>query len=343
MHHRRDTCPARLSICDRCKRRGHWSIVCRSRNIQAVCEESSFQESAEDTAFLGMVDASQGDKPWEVLIPLGKSKVTFKMDTGADVTVLPHNMYSESEMGPLTSTKLKLYGPSRQELDVKGKFTHQIAVENKCCSQDIYVVKGLQQPLLGRPAIRSLELLKDVNTLTAQDIKSKFSTLFSGLGKMEGEYKIQLSADAKPFALSTPRRVPLPLLPAVMEELTHLQKLGVISPVDEATDWCAGMVVVPKHNEQIRICVDLTKLNSAVKRERLIMPSVQHTLSKLSGAKVFSKIDANSGYYQIPLSAESRLLTTFITPFGRFCFNRLPFEISSAPEHYQRRMTDVFK
>ena len=155
MHHRRDTCPARLSICDRCKRRGHWSIVCRSRNIQAVCEESSFQESAEDTAFLGMVDASQGDKPWEVLIPLGKSKVTFKMDTGADVTVLPHNMYSESEMGPLTSTKLKLYGPSRQELDVKGKFTHQIAVENKCCSQDIYVVKGLQQPLLGRPAIRS--------------------------------------------------------------------------------------------------------------------------------------------------------------------------------------------
>ena len=53
---------------------------------------------------------------------------------------------------------------------------------------------------------------------------------------------------------------------------------------------------------------------------------------------MFSKIDANSGFWQIPLDKKSALLTTFITPFGRYHFNRLSFGITSAPEHFQRRM-----
>ena len=67
---------------------------------------------------------------------------------------------------------------------------------------------------------------------------------------------------------------------------------------------------------------------------------MDETLSQLAGAKVFSKLDANSGFWQIPLSQSSRLLTTFITPMGRYCFNKLPFDISSAPEHFQRRMSE---
>ena len=61
----------------------------------------------------------------------------------------------------------------------------------------------------------------------------------------------------------------------------------------------------------------------------------------MSGAKVFSKIDANSGFHQIPLAKELALRTTFITPFGRFFYNRLPFGITSAPEHFQRRMSET--
>ncbi len=62
-------------------------------------------------------------------------------------------------------------------------------------------------------------------------------------------------------------------------------------------------------------------------------------LAQLAGAKEFSKLDANSGFWQIPLAVESHLLTTFITPFGRFCFNRLPFWICSASGHFQKQMS----
>lgn len=99
--------------------------------------------------------------------------------------------------------------------------------------------------------------------------------------------------------------------------------------------------VVPKKNDKVRICVDLKPLNESVLREVHPLPKVDETLAQLTGAKLFSKLDANSGFWQIPLAKPSRLLTTFITPIGRFHFNKLPFGISSAPEHFQKRMSQI--
>ena len=107
------------------------------------------------------------------------------------------------------------------------------------------------------------------------------------------------------------------------------------------TEWCAGIVVVQKSRDQVRICVDLTRLNESVYRERHLLPTVEQVLVQISGARFFSKLDANSGFWQVPLAKGSALLTTFMTPFGRYCFNRLPFGITSAPEHFQRRMLEV--
>ena len=92
--------------------------------------------------------------------------------------------------------------------------------------------------------------------------------LFRGLGRAVDEYTIQLKPGAVPFALPTPRRVAIPLLKTVKAELENMKKLGVISRIDTPTDWCARMVVVPKTNGRVRICVDLTQLNKNVRRER---------------------------------------------------------------------------
>ena len=171
--------------------------------------------------------------------------------------------------------------------------------------------------------------------------KDEFPSLFKGLGKLQGDYKIELLDDVEPYSLSTPQRVAIPLLKSVRQELDRMEQSGVIARVNQPTEWCSGMVVVLKSNSKVRICVDLTKLNESVKRERHPLPAVDQILAQLAGAKVFTKLDANSGFWHIPLSPNSALLTTFITPFGRYHFRRLLFGISSAPEHFQRRMSEA--
>ena len=86
------------------------------------------------------------------------------------------------------------------------------------------------------------------------------------------------------------------------------------------------MVVVPKREGSVRICVDLKPLNQSILREVHPIPKVDDTLAQLAGATVFSKIDANSGFWQIPLAKESRLLTTFITPYGSTSSTNCPSE-----------------
>ena len=85
----------------------------------------------------------------------------------------------------------------------------------------------------------------------------------------------------------------------------------------------------------------MKRLNECVQREFYPLPHVEETLVQLTGAQVFTKLDANSGFWQIPLTRKSCLLTTFITPFRRYCFHKLPFGITSVPELFQRRMNSM--
>ena len=86
---------------------------------------------------------------------------------------------------------------------------------------------------------------------------------------------------------------------------------------------------------------NLKYLNESVLRKTHPLSGVDETLAQLTGATVMSNLDANSGFWQIPLAKDFHELTTFIMPFGCYCFNKLPFGISSAPEHFQKRMSTI--
>ena len=83
-----------------------------------------------------------------------------------------------------------------------------------------------------------------------------------------------------------------------------MEAQGVISKVHQPTPWCAGMVVVKKKSGGVRICVDLKPLNKCALRKRHPLLRVDDTLAQLTGATIFSKLNANSSFWQIPLSEE---------------------------------------
>jgi hypothetical protein len=91
---------------------------------------------------------------------------------------------------------------------------------------------------------------------------------------------------------------------------------GIIQKVDGPTVWVNSMVVNEKRSGKLRICIDPRDLNKAILREHYQLPTQQEITSRLTGAKYFGKLDATSGFWQMPLDEESSFLTTFNTPFG---------------------------
>ena len=338
--HPREKCPAKDAKCHNCQKVGHYSALCRRRTVSTLQEGDTIEAAFLDTL------TPKKKNGWYATIAIQEKAVIFKLDTGAAVTAISQETWQMVKKPQLRQSNRQLFGPARQALEALGDFNAHLSYNGRETHQQVYVVNNLHTNLLGLPAISALHLATRIDTVdslptTDEIIKRKFPNIFKGLGNLGEEYDIKLQPDAKPFALFTSRHIPIPLHPKVAEELEKMEKAGVISKVTEPTPWCAGMVVVPKKSGNVRICVDLKLLNKSVQREVHPIPKVDETLAQLSGAKIFSKLDANSGFWQIPLSRRSRLLTTFITPTGRYCFNKLPFGISSAPEHFQRRMSEI--
>ena len=128
------------------------------------------------------------------------------------------------------------------------------------------MIRGLKTNLLGLPAITSLQLVCRINKIIcdAQTIHAKFPSLFRGLGTLGDAYTIKLKEDTVPYSLYTPRNVAIPLRVKVKSELNRMEANGIISRVTEPTSWCAGMVVIPKKEGSVRICIDLKPLNQSV-------------------------------------------------------------------------------
>ena len=103
------------------------------------------------------------------------------------------------------------------------------------------------------------------------------------------------------------------------------------------------MVVIPIPNGTAGICADMKPLDKSVRRLHHQLPTVDETLGQVDGANIFTKLDANSGIWQISLDLDSQLLPTGITPAGWYCFTKLPFGIASATEMFQQRMATILQ
>ncbi|UYV68440.1 K02A2.6-like [Cordylochernes scorpioides] len=235
------------------------------------------------------------------------------------------------------------------EIQVNGKRTVGMFIStlrngNNEIKEKIYVIRRLSEPLLSRRACELLNLARRIEVVATRINPIKeFPEVFEGLGQIGNPYEIKLKPGAKPYAVHTPRRVPIPLMEKLKTRLEELEKAGIIAQVNVATEWCAPTVIAGKPNGDIRLCVDLSRLNEHVQREVHPMPVVEHMLGQLGEARFFSKLDANSGFHQIPLSPDCQHLTTFITPFGRYKYCRMPFGISLAPEYFQKVMSIILQ
>ena len=199
---------------------------------------------------------------------------------------------------------------------------------------------AINKPMTGNASVYALD---QPNSLSIQQLKQQYPVVFGeGVGLLEGPYHIRLDEYAIPVQ-HAPRRVPVALRETLHNTLTELTEQGIIEPVQRPTAWISSLVVVPKKNGKLRLCLDPKDLNQAILREHYPLPTIEEVATRLHGARVFTVLDVSQGFWHIELDEESSFLTTFYTPFGRYRWKRMPFGISSAPEVFQRRMHELIE
>ena len=123
-----------------------------------------------------------------------------------------------------------------------------------------------------------------------EDIFDKYKSCFEGLGKLKDfQLDIPIDQNVKPVAQPM-RHVPFSLRDKLEQKLNELVDLDVIERAEGPTPWISPVVIVPKPNGDIRLCVDMRQANSAIVRERHPIPTVDEVLHDLNGNTVFSKL-----------------------------------------------------
>ena len=160
-----------------------------------------------------------------------------------------------------------------------------------------------------------------------------------GVDRNIAEHRIPLYPDSKPKQQKLRRMKPEVSL-KVKEEIQKQLDANFIKPIKHP-EWLANVVVVPKKDGRVRVCIDFMDLNSASPKDYFPLPHIDVLVDNTAGHAMFSFMDGFSGYNQILMSEEDMSKTSFITPWGTFCYRAMPFGLKNAGATYQRAATTI--
>ncbi|KAL5497626.1 hypothetical protein EMCRGX_G014134 [Ephydatia muelleri] len=148
------------------------------------------------------------------------------------------------------------------------------------------------------------------------------------------------TGSARPVRLPA-YRIPHAYRETVRQEIEEMLEEGIIEHSN--SEWSSPIVLVGKKDGSLRLCVDYRRLNSLSEADAYPMPRIDEMLDQLGTARFISTLDLTRGYWQVPVAKEARHKTAFVTPFGLYHFNVMPFGLQGAPATFQRLMDGVIR
>lgn len=340
--HAKGKCAAYGKICNNCKGKNHFSVVCKKRAVQQINTEH-FSDSSVSSLYVDSIDnIMKRSKAWFENIKIQSENIQFKLDTGADVNILPLRYLKKLKNVIVEESSEKLAAYNWTKIESIGEVDVICSVRNeKSRVRFIVVVDDRFSPILGRESCVDLGLVKRINSVSEDDLLIKYKDVFHGLGCFKKDFSIELKENATPSSKPA-SRIPLALREKLKDELENLCKRDIIEKVDKPSSWVSNIVIVEKPNKSLRICINPRELNMAIKDNFYEIPTFEQIKINLVNKKLFSVFDLKEGFWQIGLDDKSKELCSFSTPFGCYRFKRLPFGIKIAPEAFQKLNEENF-
>ena len=210
------------------------------RNASEVEQQKHEEESYVDDFWIETVEViKETSSAWYHLIEVNGKKIDFKLDSGADLTLITENTNQEIVPKPnLDGVNFKLNSPGGR-VPIVGQFVAHSEHQGKPYKLRVTVAK-VHNNLLSREVSEAMGLLR-----RAPEVNDMYGS--GGLLKTEDPTRIQLKDNAQPYNVNTPRRIAFLIMSKVEDELNYMEKEGIISIItSETTDWCAPMCPVIK-------------------------------------------------------------------------------------------------
>ena len=347
-------CPAFGKECRACKKKNHFASMCRStlKNTHEIEEDSDSIQSIELIEYANINSVTTAKVFACLDIVSAKHTVSFHVDTGSAVNVIPSKYLPSDAVVQPTTTVLKSWSGNLIQPSGECRLVVRNPRNAKRYRVKFLVVDADLTPILGLRASEAMKLISvnqsniqeqtaevhSLNLETKEDVIAAYPQVFSkGIGSLPGIQHLRSDPSVKPH-INAERRVPHAIEDQLIADLKTMEKDGVIKKVEEPTPWESSLVVNTKPTGKLRICIDPKHLNMALERERYPMKTIEEVLPKVRDSKVFSVVDLKSGYWHVRLDEESSLLTTFNSPKGRYRWLRLPFGLNVSAEIFQRRL-----
>ena len=335
--------------CDYCGIRGHLANICRKRlggeakTVSAVAED--FSEMV--TPHLNVkVNHKHGELNVNSLLDTGSAATLISSDVAAanHIEVQPSN----SCLQTLTGESIPTTGQAPITISTQSASIQTTAEVTPSTSEDLLIGYRDLQRLGIIPKNFPVQACKPIDF---QRIRNSLIKLFPDVltdilpdsAKTGPLMKIHLKRGEKvPFRVTTARAIPLHWVEKAERCVNKLLNAKSIAPQDAPTEWCAPGFFVLKPDGELRLVVDYTGLNSYVERPTHVFPSTSEIIAGIDPkSRYFAKLDALSGYHQVPLDEESAKLTTFLLPCGRFKHLVAPMGLSASSDEFCRRSDEV--
>jgi ribonuclease HI len=121
----------------------------------------------------------------------------------------------------------------------------------------------------------------------------------------------------------------------IRKELEKFLKAGIIFTV-KYSEWVSNLVPIRKITSRIRLCIDFHTLNRASIKDHFRLSNMEMILQQVAGSQMMSLLECFSGYNLIKVKMTDKYKTTFITSWGTFTYERIPFGLSNAGATFQR-------
>lgn len=374
--HGRRECPAYGRKCKKCHGLHHFSSMCKSngdddddveekkqtkgkakandkykkkiqskKKVNAVAkDESSDDEDSESDSseyeynvssirVNAIFDEKCEDK-WSEILAVGEQSLKVKLDTGAECNVISLKQANLLGAEIHKSATKRIVAFNDDTVGVIGEIKIKCAAPQKEAKVVFKVVKPNIQTILGSDMCEKLGLIVRVRTVRGNNNNA--------IGCCNSfEYEIDF-IDEPNFKIIPARRIAHALKDKVKSELNKMVEMNIIEPVQEPSPAVSPLVIVNK-GDKMRICMDPSELNKNIKRRHYPLKTVEEIAANVNGAKYFTKLDCEKGFWQIKVSKRTSEYLVISTPWGRYRYLRMPFGISSAPEVFSQVMTSTLE